>query len=124
MADKNKLKQLARERRRKHIHKTVRGTAERPRLVVFRSNRQIYGQLVDDVRRITLAAASTRDKAIAEEIAAAKGKVEAAKIAGKLLAKLAKEKQIEKIIFDRAGYLYHGRVKAFADGAREGGLVF
>ncbi|MDZ7370894.1 MAG: 50S ribosomal protein L18 [candidate division KSB1 bacterium] len=124
MADKNIIKQLARERRKKRIHKKIRGTSERPRLVVFRSNRAFYGQIIDDTRQITLAAASTRSKEIAEEVAKAKSKVEAARLAGKLIAKIAKEKNIEKIVFDRAGYLYHGRVKAFADGAREGGLIF
>lgn len=124
MADKSKLKQIARERRRKSLHKKIKGTPERPRLVVFRSNRQIYGQIVDDTKQITLAAASTTNKEIEAEIAKAKNKVEKAKLAGKLLGQAAKEKNIEKVVFDRAGYLYHGRVKAFADGAREGGLNF
>ena len=124
MADKHREKQQARARRRKHIRKIVRGTAERPRLVVFRSNRAIYGQIVDDTKQNTLASASTLNKEIAEEIAEAKSKVEAAKLAGKLLGQIAKERKIEKVVFDRAGYLYHGRVKAFAEGAREGGLIF
>lgn len=124
MADKNKIKQLARERRKRHLHKKIYGTTERPRLVVFRSNKEIYGQIVDDVKQETLAAASTRSKEISKEIAGAKSKVEKAKVAGKYLGELAKSKKIERVVFDRAGYLYHGRVKAFGDGAREGGLAF
>ncbi|MBN1481444.1 50S ribosomal protein L18 [candidate division KSB1 bacterium] len=124
MADRNKIKQQARQRRKKHLHKKIRGTQEHPRLVVFRSNKEIYGQIVDDVKQETLAAASTRSKEIAQDIAGAKSKVEKAKMAGKHLGELAKSKKIERVIFDRAGYLYHGRVKAFADGAREGGLNF
>ncbi|MBN1465870.1 50S ribosomal protein L18 [candidate division KSB1 bacterium] len=124
MVDKNSQKEQARTRRRKHLYKRIRGTQERPRLVVFRSNKEIYGQIIDDVKRETLAAASTRSKDIAKEIAGAKNKTERAKVAGKLLGELAKSKKIENVVFDRAGYLYHGRVKAFADGAREGGLKF
>lgn len=124
MADKNKQKQGARERRRKQIHKKIRGTAERPRLVVFRSNRAIYGQIVDDTKQLTLASASTISKEIAETVAKAKSKVEQAKLVGKYLSQVAKEQNISQIVFDRAGYLYHGRVKAFAEGVREGGLVF
>jgi large subunit ribosomal protein L18 len=124
MADKNIVKQQARARRKKHLVKKIRGTQERPRLVVFRSNKEIYGQLIDDIKHETLASASTRSKDIAKEIAGAKTKTEQAKVAGKLLGELAKEKKIDKVVFDRAGYLYHGRVKAFADGAREGGLEF
>ncbi len=124
MADKNIVKQQARARRKKALLKKIRGTGERPRLVVFRSNKEIYGQIVDDVKQETLVAASTRSKDIAKAIAGAKNKTEQAKVAGKLLGELAKDKNIEAVVFDRAGYLYHGRVKAFADGAREGGLQF
>jgi large subunit ribosomal protein L18 len=124
MADKNTQKQQARERRKKHLQKRIRGTQERPRLVVFRSNKEIYGQIIDDVKHETLAAASTRSKDIAKEIGGAKNKTEKAKIAGKLLGEVATSKKIELVVFDRAGYLYHGRVKAFANGAREGGLKF
>jgi len=115
---------MARLRRRKHIAKKIRGSAERPRLVVFRSNREIYGQIIDDFNHITLASASSKSKDIEKEIAKAKNKVERAKLAGKLLGEKAKDKKINTVVFDRAGYLYHGRVKAFADGAREGGLQF
>ena len=124
MADKNYSKQQARVRRRKHLQKRIRGTGERPRLVVFRSNKEIYGQIIDDIKQTTLAAASTRSKDITKEVGETKGKIEKAKAAGKLLGELAASKKIKLVVFDRAGYLYHGRVKAFADGAREGGLEF
>lgn len=124
MADKNIVKQHARARRRKHFQKSIRGSVDRPRLVVFRSNKDFYGQIIDDQNHVTLVAASTRSKDIAKEIDKAKSKVEKAKIAGKLIAEMAKSKKISKVIFDRAGFLYHGRIKAFAEGAREGGLEF
>lgn len=124
MADKNTRKQQARARRKKALVKKIRGTSERPRLVVFRSNKEIYGQIIDDVKGETLATASTRSKDIAKDIAGAKNKTEKSKVAGKFLGELAKDKKIEVVVFDRAGYLYHGRVKAFAEGAREGGLKF
>jgi large subunit ribosomal protein L18 len=108
-----------RERRHKRVRKDVFGTAERPRLVVFRSNRGIAAQLVDDAEGKTLAAASWLDKK------SAKGpKTDQAAEVGKLLAANAKKAGIERAIFDRGGYLYHGRVKALADAAREGGLEF
>jgi large subunit ribosomal protein L18 len=106
-----------RERRHKRVRKNAFGTAERPRLVVFRSNRGIAAQLVDDAEGKTLAAASWLDKK------SAKGaKTDQATEVGKLLAANAKRAGIERAIFDRGGYLYHGRVKALADAAREGGL--
>ncbi len=113
--------------RRKRIHyrirKVVNGTAERPRMVVFRSNKQIYVQVIDDVKAVTLAAAASNDKELA---AACKGKtgIEAAAIVGKAIAERAIAKGITTIAFDRGGYLYHGRVKSLADAAREGGLIF
>ncbi len=112
-----------RERIRRRIRKVVNGTAEQPRMCVFRSNKQIYVQLINDVEGITLASASSIDKEIAEEC---KGKTgtEVAKLVGKLAAKRATEKGVTKIAFDRGGYLYHGRVKSLADAAREGGLTF
>lgn len=112
---------------RKRIHyrirKVVSGTAERPRMCVFRSNKQIYVQLIDDVNRVTLASASSLDKAIAEQC---KGKtnVEIAALVGKAAAERALAKGINQVSFDRGGYLYHGRVKSLADAAREGGLKF
>jgi large subunit ribosomal protein L18 len=109
----------ARERRHKRVRKRIFGTAERPRLVVFRSNRGIEAQLVDDVEGKTLAAASWL------HVKKAKGKkTEQAAEVGKLLAQKAKQAEIEEAVFDRGGYLYHGRVKALAEGAREGGLKF
>jgi large subunit ribosomal protein L18 len=108
----------ARERRHRRVRKRVFGTADRPRLVVFRSNRGIEAQLVDDVEGRTLAAASWLQ--LKKSV---KGKkTEQAAEVGKLLAQNAKKAEIEEAVFDRAGYLYHGRVKALAEGAREGGL--
>jgi large subunit ribosomal protein L18 len=110
----------ARQRRHKRVRKGVSGTAERPRLVVFRSNRGIEAQLVDDLAGKTLAAASSLHLA-----KSFKGnKTEQAAEVGKALAEAAKKADIETVIFDRGGYLYHGRVKALADAAREGGLKF
>ncbi len=109
----------ARERRHRRVRKHVAGTAERPRLVVFRSNRGIAAQLVDDLEGKTLAAASWLN------VRNAKGtKTDQAAQVGKLLAQNAKKAGIERVVFDRGGYLYHGRVKALADAAREGGLDF
>ncbi|MCB0635273.1 MAG: 50S ribosomal protein L18 [Lewinella sp.] len=116
--------QLTKLKRRKRIHmrvrKNIRGTAQRPRLNVFRSNRYIYAQLIDDRSGHTLAAASSFEKAVVNE----GNKSEQAAKVGQLLADRAKSAGIESVVFDRAGYLYHGRVKALADGAREGGLKF
>lgn len=114
------------ERRRRihyRIRKRVNGTAERPRMVVFRSNKQIYVQVVDDERGMTLAAAASNDKVLAVECKGKTGK-EAASIVGKAIAARAIEKGIDKVAFDRGGYLYHGRVKCLAEAAREGGLNF
>ncbi len=106
---------------KKRIRKVVKGTPERPRLSVYRSNKEIYAQIIDDVNGKTLVAASSRDK----DIASAKGtKSEIAALVGKAIAEKAVKAGISKIAFDRNGYLYHGRVKALADGAREGGLDF
>lgn len=106
---------------RRRIRKVSKGTAERPRLSVFRSNSEIYAQLIDDVKGVTLAAASSRDK----DIASAKGtKTEKAALVGKAIAEKASKVGIEKVAFDRGGNLYHGRVKSLAEGAREAGLKF
>ena len=118
---------LTKSERRERIHhrirKIVSGTAERPRMVVYRSNKQIYVQVVDDTKGVTLASASSNDKALVE---ACKGKtgVEAAAIVGKAIAERAIEKGISTVALDRGGYHYHGRVKSLADAAREGGLKF
>ncbi len=115
-------------KRRTRIKKTIRkrifGSVERPRFTVYRSLNDIYGQIIDDVSGKTLVAISTNTKEVKEELAAAKTKVEKSTLVGKLLAKKAIEKNISAVVFDRNGYLYHGRVKAFADGARAGGLKF
>jgi len=106
------------------IRKKVMGTAERPRLTVFRSLNHIYAQLVDDLTGRTILTVSSMDKEVAPRVKETKGKIEAGKLVGKQIAARAKEKGIERVCFDRSGYLYHGRVKAVAEGAREGGLNF
>lgn len=108
-----------RARIKKRIRKVIKGTAERPRLVVFRSNKEIYVQIVDDNSNKALAAVSSLDKSLS----ATKGtKIEKAKIVGKLIAEKAAGIGVKNVVFDRNGYLYHGRVKALADAARENGL--
>lgn len=106
------------------IRKKIKGTPEKPRLVVFRSLNHIYAQLIDDTDQKTLASVSSLNKETAEKLAAAKGKIAKSKIVGNLIAEKAKSINIESVVFDRNGYLYHGRVKAVAEGAREGGLKF
>ena len=118
--DQQKLKHHRQHRRRNHVRKKVRGSAERPRLTVFRSSKHIYAQLIDDLQGVTLAAASSKS---AEGLKYG-GNVAAAKAIGKLIAEAAKSKGIELVCFDRGHYRYHGRVKALADAAREGGLKF
>ncbi len=119
----HKIKTAADNRYRRHlrVRKKVAGTAERPRLVVFRSSKHIYAQLVDDQRNITLAGAADTSEGVQVE---GKGKVARSFALGRLIAAKAKEKGIAKVVFDRGGYQYHGRVKAVADGARKGGLEF
>ncbi|MBI5587235.1 MAG: 50S ribosomal protein L18 [Deltaproteobacteria bacterium] len=112
------------QRRKIRVRKKVKGTTERPRLSVFRSNKNIYAQVIDDTAGKTLAAVSTRSKAYAEAAGKDSKKVGAAKLVGKLIAKIALEKGVTKVVFDRSGYIYHGRVTALAEGAREGGLQF
>jgi large subunit ribosomal protein L18 len=109
---------------RKNKKKRVLGNSERPRLVVFRSLRYIYGQIVDDSTEKTLLGASSLTKEINVKVKKAKNKTEASKIVGQLIAEKAKQKKITRVVFDRNGYAYHGRVKALAEGAREGGLEF
>ena len=116
-----KTREERRYRRHLRVRKRVTGTAERPRLVVFRSIKHIYGQLVDDLRGVTLLGVSDGSEGLAP---AGTGKVARAKAAGKLLADKAKVAGIKKVVFDRGGYRYHGRVQAVAEGAREGGLEF
>jgi large subunit ribosomal protein L18 len=109
----------ARLRRHRRVRRRVTGTADRPRLAVYRSNRGIAAQLIDDVAGRTLAAASHQDKSLA-----GKGRAEAPSAVGKLVAERAREAGIASVVFDRGGYLYHGRVKALANAARENGLEF
>lgn len=111
-------------RRKKRIRKRVKGTEERPRLCVYRSLKHMYAQIIDDERGVTLASASTLSPELKSELTEIKGKVEAAKKVGELVAKKALEKGIVKVVFDRNGYKYHGRVKAVAEGARAAGLQF
>ena len=107
-------------KRHKRVRAKISGTPEMPRLNVFRSEANIYAQVIDDVNGVTLASASSRDKAIEGY----GGNIAAATAVGKLVAERAKAKGIETVVFDRGGYLYHGRVQALAEGAREGGLKF
>ncbi|MBX7252267.1 MAG: 50S ribosomal protein L18 [Candidatus Promineofilum sp.] len=111
----------ARKRRQRRIRMRISGTPERPRLNVFRSLEHIYAQVIDDVAGNTLAAASTLDKELAGQLDGKKKREQAA-LVGKLVARRALDAGIQEVVFDRGGYLYHGRIKALADGAREGGL--
>jgi len=115
------VKVKARQRRRRGIRKRIRGTAERPRLAVFRSARHIYGQVVDDAAGRTLTAASSLEPQLRGQLPRGSNR-EAAREVGKLLAQRALQAGVTGVVFDRAGYLYHGRVAALADGAREAGL--
>ena len=117
--DKNKDRQI----RHKRVRKTVVGTSDRPRLNVYRSLNNIYAQIIDDSKGVTLVSASTLDKDVIEKIKD-KSKTEAAKVVGEVIAERAKAKKIKEVVFDRGGYLYTGRVQAVADGARASGLKF
>jgi|ERR671919_2115670 large subunit ribosomal protein L18 len=118
-----KQRDIARDRRRQRVRKKILGTDQRPRVCVFKSKKHIYAQVISDERGMTLASISTLSKDLADKVEKVKG-VEAAKLVGVSLAKVCKEKNITRIVFDRNGFLFHGRVKAIADGAREGGLEF
>jgi large subunit ribosomal protein L18 len=118
-ADRNQTRQ----RRHARVRRAVRGLPDRPRLSVFRSLNHIYAQVVDDTQGVTLAAASSRDPDL-RETAKGKKKAEVSTLVGEIIAKRAKDKGITQVVFDRGGYLYHGRVKALADGARKAGLQF
>ncbi len=118
-----KLKHVRRLRRRRHVRRKIVGTVERPRLTVFRSSKHIYAQLIDDLNGRTLAAASSNTPDL-RKAAPYGGNVKAAQVVGKRLAEIAKERGITKAAFDRGHYRYHGRIKALADAAREGGLQF
>ena len=123
MANMSNERRVRRQRRHRRVRKKVFGTAERPRLVVYRSLNHVEGQLVDDNARVTLVGLSTQTNGVKDD-GSELSKSERGHLAGKLLAEQARAKGITKVVFDRGGYLYHGRVKAFAEGAREGGLEF
>ncbi len=114
-------KNAKRQKRHLRIRRNISGTAEKPRLNVFRSNKQVYAQLIDDINGVTLAQASSCEKALNITNG---GNVEAAKVVGKLIAERTLKANIKSVVFDRGGYLYHGRVKALAEAAREAGLEF
>lgn len=116
--DKNE----ARLKRHLRVRKKIEGTTARPRLSIYRSAKHMYAQIIDDVKGVTIVAASTQDKDLKD--VANGGNVEAAKQVGALIAKRAKDSGIDKVVFDRGGYLYHGRIQALADAAREAGLEF
>ncbi|HEU4437066.1 MAG: 50S ribosomal protein L18 [Candidatus Zixiibacteriota bacterium] len=125
MAEGSRTRQKKSERRKKRVRAKIYGTPEQPRLSVFRSLKQMYAQLVDDLNQKTLASLSTLSASVREQVSGGKKtKGDRAKLLGKALADLARTKGIEKVVFDRNRYRYHGRVKALADGAREGGLKF
>lgn len=113
----------SRKRRQARVRRKVTGTADRPRLCVFRSSKHIYAQIIDDSQGVTVASASTRDKSAVEGLTYT-GNVEAAKAVGEKIARNAQEKGIKSVVFDRNGFVYHGRVKTVADAAREAGLDF
>jgi large subunit ribosomal protein L18 len=113
---------VARLKRAKRIRTKVVGTSERPRLSVFKSSKHIYAQIIDDSAGTTLVSMSTKEKSF--EPAEEKGKIAAAKKVGTIIAERAKAAGVSKVVFDRGGYIYHGRIKALSDGAREGGLDF
>ena len=118
---KKEVRSKVRVEKHRKIRNKIKGTSERPRLSVFRSNNHIYAQVIDDTKGITIVSASTRDKEFSLE---KKNDVEAAKVVGTTVAKKALDKGIESVVFDRGGYIYHGKVQALADSARENGLNF
>jgi large subunit ribosomal protein L18 len=119
----SEVRRKKRVKRHARIRKTVKGSAERPRLIVNRSSKNIAVQLIDDLKGITLASASSFDQTLRSQLKYG-GNLEAAKAVGGQIAKLAKEKGVQKVVFDRGGYSFHGRIKALADAARQGGLQF
>ncbi|MBI1832794.1 MAG: 50S ribosomal protein L18 [Planctomycetes bacterium] len=121
--DQQKTKHRRQLRRRRHVRSSIKGTAERPRLTVFRSSKHIYAQLIDDETGVTLASASSHSKDVKASLAYG-GNIKASQVVGKKLAEAALAKGIKLAAFDRGHYRYHGRVKALADAAREGGLKF
>ncbi|MCL2396696.1 MAG: 50S ribosomal protein L18 [Defluviitaleaceae bacterium] len=120
---KKPARNIARKKRQLRIRNKVSGSPQKPRLSVFRSNKHMYAQIIDDVAGHTLVAASTKDRVLAGKLEKTSD-VAAAKAVGELIGKKAKELGITKVVFDRSGYIYHGKVKALADAAREAGLEF
>lgn len=120
---KNKVKKQRRDKIRRRVRATIRGTAERPRLSIFKSNKHVYLQLINDRDNLTITAVSTKTADLQKDLKD-KTSVESAKIIGEALAKVAIDQGIKKVVYDRSGYKFHGIVKAAADGAREGGLDF
>lgn len=120
---KKKSRESVRLEKHRRIRNKIEGTTARPRLAVFRSNNHIYAQIIDDMKAHTLVAASTMEKDISSKIEKTSN-VDAAKVVGEAIAKKALAKGIEEVVFDRGGYIYHGRVQSLADGAREAGLKF
>lgn len=118
------IRQQARLKRKKRIRKKIYGTTERPRLSVFRSSRHIYAQIIDDTAGRTIVAASTVDQQTKKDAPKFKNKVAAANFVGKIVGERALNQGIKKVVFDRNGFLYHGRVKSLSEGARKTGLVF
>ena len=121
ITNRSSQKQIVRFKHKKRIRSKIFGTTDRPRLVVFRSNAIMYAQLLDDTKAHTLAAASTVEKELNNKAGA---NIEGAKMVGQLIAKRAQAKGVKNIVFDRGGYIYHGKIKALADAAREAGLKF
>jgi large subunit ribosomal protein L18 len=119
----SRIKVERRLRRKRGLQKRIRGTPDHPRLTVFRSLKHIYAQLIDDASGVTICAASTRAKELRDQLGKG-GNIDAAKVVGAAIAERARAKNVEAVCFDRNGYRYHGRIKALADAAREGGLKF
>jgi len=123
MRDWAKEKRVQRLRRHRRVRKRVVGSSDKPRMVVFRSNRHISAQIIDDVHGTTICSVTSTAKDVQEQLKGMKGKVEQSRHLGKLLAERAREKGIENVVFDRGGHRYHGRIKALGDGARESGAL-
>lgn len=126
MSNKSKIKVQSRLKRKSRLRNKIKGTPEKPRLTVYRSVSQIYVQLIDDMNGKCLTGLSSLSKSLQDKIGDAKkkGKTEVSKLVGKAIAEKAKDMKIENVVFDRNGFIFHGRIKAVADGAREGGLKF
>ncbi len=124
LVKKTREKRLRRKRAHLRVRSKVRGTAERPRLAVFKSRRYIYAQVIDDLRGVTLASAASLEPGLRSELEGSTGGKKAARLVGETVAERAKSQGLEKVVFDRGGYIYHGKVREVADGARDKGLEF